>query len=163
MIIGQDPYHGPNQAHGLCFSVQKGVTTPPSLLNIFKELKAEFGYAIPNHGNLSSWADQGVLLLNAILTVRASEAGSHRKKGWERFSNQCISELSKKRSNLVFLLWGRFAQEKEELIDQTKHLILKAAHPSPLSAYNGFFGCDHFKKANEFLISKSMKAINWEV
>ena len=132
VILGQDPYHGPGQAHGLCFSVPQGVTTPPSLVNIFKELKTELGIPIPNHGNLEKWADQGVLLLNATLTVRANQAGSHQKKGWELFTDQVIRELSCKRTGLVFLLWGNYAKAKEALIDTTKHYVLKAAHPSPL-------------------------------
>ena len=163
VILGQDPYHGPGQAHGLCFSVQKGIRKPPSLLNIFKEIRAEYDLEIPSDGDLSNWADQGVLLLNAILTVRKAEAGSHRKKGWERFTDACIRQLSDQRSGLVFLLWGRFAGEKASLINEQKHLILKAAHPSPLSAHNGFFGCDHFKKANEYLRSRNVEPIDWRI
>jgi uracil-DNA glycosylase len=164
VILGQDPYHGTNQAHGLSFSVQKGMVVPPSLKNMYKELANEFAdFKIPSHGNLTAWADQGVLLLNATLTVRAHEAGSHQNKGWEIFTDKVISELSAKRSGLVFLLWGRYAQQKESLIDTQKHHVLKAAHPSPFSAYNGFFGSGHFSKANEFLKEQSLEAINWQI
>lgn len=164
VILGQDPYHGTNQAHGLSFSVQKGMVVPPSLKNIYKELATEFSdFKTPTHGNLTSWADQGVLLLNATLTVRAHEAGSHQNKGWETFTDKVITELSEKRSGLVFLLWGRFAQQKESLIDSNKHHVLKAAHPSPFSAYNGFFGSGHFTKANSFLVAQGLKAINWQL
>lgn len=161
VIIGQDPYHGPGQAHGLSFSVPEGIQKPPSLVNIFKELNNDIGKPIPESGNLEPWAKQGVLLLNATLTVRANQAGSHQKHGWEEFTNSVISTLSKEKSGLVFLLWGRFAQDKATLIDASKHFILKAAHPSPLSAYNGFFGCKHFSKANEILISQGKSPINW--
>jgi len=163
VILGQDPYHGPGQAHGLCFSVQQGIRKPPSLLNIFKEIRNEFGFEIPTDGNLSSWADQGVLLLNAILTVRKSEAGSHRKKGWEKFTDACIRHLSNQREHLVFLLWGRFAHEKAALIDDSKHFILKTAHPSPLSAHNGFFGCGHFLKTNDYLMQHQIEPIDWKI
>jgi uracil-DNA glycosylase len=163
VILGQDPYHGPGQAHGLCFSVPQGVAIPPSLVNIFKELKTELGIPIPNHGNLEKWADQGVLLLNATLTVRANQAGSHQKKGWELFTDQVIRELSAKRSGLVFLLWGNYAKAKEVLIDTSKHHVLKAAHPSPLSAYNGFFGCGHFVKTNAFLQQQGLEPIDWRI
>ena len=163
VILGQDPYHGPGQAHGLCFSVQQGIRKPPSLLNIFKEIRNEFGFEIPNDGNLSSWADQGILLLNAILTVRKSEAGSHRKKGWEKFTDACIRHLSNQREHLVFLLWGRFAHEKAALIDDSKHFILKTAHPSPLSAHNGFFGCGHFLKTNDYLMQHQIEPIDWKI
>lgn len=164
VILGQDPYHGTNQAHGLSFSVQKGMVVPPSLKNIYKELASEFpDFKIPTHGNLTSWADQGVLLLNATLTVRAHEAGSHQNKGWETFTDKVIAELSAQRSGLVFLLWGRYAQQKESLIDTKKHHILKAAHPSPFSAYNGFFGSGHFVKANELLVEQGLMPINWQV
>lgn len=163
VILGQDPYHGPGQAHGLCFSVPGGVAVPPSLVNIFKELKTELGIPIPKHGNLEKWADQGVLLLNATLTVRANQAGSHQKKGWELFTDQVIRELSAKRSGLVFLLWGNYAKAKEVLIDTTKHYVLKAAHPSPLSAYNGFFGCGHFLKTNEILEQQGLAPIDWSI
>ncbi|MEJ5995443.1 uracil-DNA glycosylase [Pedobacter sp. Du54] len=164
VILGQDPYHGTNQAHGLSFSVQKGMPIPPSLKNMYKELANEFpDFKIPTHGNLTSWTDQGVLLLNATLTVRAHEAGSHQNKGWEIFTDKVITELSAKRSGLVFLLWGRYAQQKERLIDSTKHYILKAAHPSPFSAYNGFFGSGHFAKANAFLKQQGLEEIDWQI
>ncbi len=164
VILGQDPYHGQGQAHGLSFSVQKGIAIPPSLKNMYKELAEEFpGYKIPNHGNLTAWADQGVLLLNATLTVRAHEAGSHQNKGWETFTDHVISVLSAKRSGLVFLLWGRYAQQKESLIDTQKHFVLKAAHPSPFSAYNGFFGSNHFAKANEILEKEGLTPIDWQL
>lgn len=164
VILGQDPYHGQGQAHGLSFSVQKGIAIPPSLKNIYKELSEEFSdFKIPNHGDLTSWADQGVLLLNATLTVRAHEAGSHQNKGWETFTDHVISVLSAQRSGLVFLLWGRYAQQKESLIDTKKHFVLKAAHPSPFSAYNGFFGSNHFSKANEILKKEGLTPINWQI
>ena len=163
VILGQDPYHGAGQAHGLCFSVQRGIKPPPSLLNIFKELKADIGMEIPNHGCLENWADQGVLLLNATLTVRASTAGSHQKRGWENFTDAVIRSISEKQTGIVFILWGRYAQNKEVLIDSKKHHILKAAHPSPFSAYNGFFGCRHFSKSNQYLESKSIEPINWSL
>lgn len=163
VIIGQDPYHGPGQAHGLCFSVQKGVATPPSLKNMYKELNTDLGLPIPSHGNLQHWADQGVLLLNAILTVRAHQAASHRNKGWETFTDAAIRKLNSERENLVFLLWGGFAKKKASMIDPDKHHILAAAHPSPLSAHNGFFGCQHFSKTNEFLVSKGLEPIDWSV
>lgn len=161
VIIGQDPYHGPGQAHGLSFSVPEGIQKPPSLVNIFKELHDDIGKPIPESGNLEAWAKQGVLLLNATLTVRANQAGSHQKHGWEQFTDSVISTLSKQKTGLVFLLWGRFAQDKAALIDASKHFILKAAHPSPLSAYNGFFGCKHFSKANEILLSQGKTPIAW--
>ncbi|MBQ4215434.1 MAG: uracil-DNA glycosylase [Bacteroidales bacterium] len=161
VIIGQDPYHGPGQAHGLSFSVPEGIQKPPSLVNIFKELQSDIGKPIPESGNLESWARQGVLLLNATLTVRANQAGSHQKRGWEQFTDSVIRTLSDQKSGLVFLLWGRFAQDKAALIDASKHHILKAAHPSPLSAYNGFFGCKHFSKTNEILLSQGETAIEW--
>jgi len=148
VIIGQDPYHGPGQAHGLCFSVSQGIKPPPSLVNIFKELKNELGLEIPNHGNLLKWAQQGVLLLNTTLTVRANQPRSHANKGWERFTDAVISKLSESKKGLVFILWGNDAKTKEKLIDINKHHILKAAHPSPFSAYSGFFGCNHFSKTN---------------
>jgi len=164
VILGQDPYHGQGQAHGLSFSVQKGIAVPPSLKNMYKELAEEFpGYQMPNHGDLTSWADQGVLLLNATLTVRAHEPGSHQKRGWEIFTDYVISELAAKKSGLVFLLWGKYAQQKESLIDSTKHHILKAAHPSPFSAYNGFFGSNHFKFANEILVKEGLTPIDWQI
>jgi uracil-DNA glycosylase len=164
VIIGQDPYHGTGQAHGLSFSVKKGVPIPPSLQNIYKELQTDIpGFAYPNHGELTYWADQGVLLLNASLTVRANQAGSHQHKGWEQFTDQAISSLSAKREGLVFMLWGRYAQQKENLIDTTKHIVLKAAHPSPFSAYNGFFGCKHFSQANAILAKEGKQAIDWQI
>lgn len=163
VIIGQDPYHGPNQAHGLCFSVQNGVPAPPSLINIFKELHDDIGMAIPGHGNLTKWAEQGVFLLNASLTVRAGEPMSHSKIGWASFTDTVIKKISDHNKHVVFLLWGKFAQDKKILIDETKHLILKAAHPSPLSAYAGFFGCKHFSKANAYLISKGIDPVDWSL
>ena len=164
VILGQDPYHGANQAHGLSFSVQKGVAIPSSLKNIYKELQADIpGFNIPSHGDLSSWAKQGVLLLNATLTVRAGEPGSHQKMGWEQFTDQAIRALSEQREGLVFMLWGRYAQAKASLINPTKHVVLTAAHPSPFSAYNGFFGCSHFSKANAYLVKKGEKPIVWQI
>jgi len=161
VILGQDPYHGPGQAHGLCFSVNNGVPPPPSLVNIFKELQSDTGVPIPNHGNLTKWAQQGVLLLNASLTVRASEPMSHAQIGWAEFTNNVIKTISAQKEHVVFLLWGKFAQEKQTLIDETKHLVLKAAHPSPLSAHAGFFGCRHFSKTNEYLVKQGIDPINW--
>ena len=163
VILGQDPYHGDGQAHGLCFSVQYGVKPPPSLVNIYKELKSDVGFEIPAHGNLQKWTEQGVFLLNAMLTVEANQPASHQKKGWEEFTNAVIQKLSKERSGLIFMLWGNFAQQKAVLIDETKHTILKAAHPSPFSAYNGFFGCKHFSKTNEILKAKGEEEIDWQV
>jgi len=164
VILGQDPYHGVNQAHGLSFSVQKGVPIPPSLQNIFKELQAEYkDFQFPQHGDLSSWADQGVLLLNASLTVEASKAGSHQNQGWEQFTDRVIQTLSEQRTGIVFLLWGKYAQAKAGLIDQNKHLVLMAAHPSPFSAFNGFFGCNHFIKTNEYLEKNGEKGIDWKL
>ncbi len=162
VIIGQDPYHGPGQAHGLCFSVKKGVPKPPSLVNIFKELKSDVGIAAPPHGCLEDWARQGVLLLNAVLTVRAGEANSHKGKGWEIFTDRIIALLAERERPMVFMLWGANAQKKEGLLSGSRHLILKAAHPSPLSAHNGFFGCGHFSKANEFLDGFGQK-IDWAI
>ncbi len=162
VIIGQDPYHGAGQAMGLSFSVPAGVNPPPSLQNIFKELQADLGIKVPpGFGDLSSWARQGVLLLNAALTVRAGEPFSHANIGWADFTNSVISELSDRKGNLVFLLWGKFAQEKQELIDETKHHVLKAAHPSPFSADKGFFGCRHFSKTNAFLVADGLDPIDW--
>ena len=161
VILGQDPYHGQGQAHGLCFSVPSGVRQPPSLVNIFKELSTDLDHPVPEHGSLEKWADQGVLLLNATLTVRDNQAGSHQNKGWETFTNQTIRRISELKSGIVFLLWGRYAQAKETLIDNRKHLILKAAHPSPLSAYNGFFGCKHFSKTNDYLEQQGNTRIDW--
>jgi len=161
VIIGQDPYHGPGQAHGLCFSVSNGVPPPPSLVNIFKELHSDTGVPIPDHGNLTKWAEQGVLLLNASLTVRSAEPMSHAQIGWAEFTNNVIKKISEQKQHVVFLLWGKFAQEKQVLIDETKHLVLKSAHPSPLSAYAGFFGCRHFSKANEYLTRNGIDPVNW--
>ncbi|WP_296697582.1 uracil-DNA glycosylase [Algoriphagus sp.] len=161
VILGQDPYHGPGQAHGLSFSVKPGIPFPPSLLNIFKEIKSDLGKDLPPNGDLTRWADQGVFLLNATLTVRAHQAGSHQKKGWEEFTDEVIKTISKERNNVVFMLWGAFAQKKAELIDASKHHVLKAPHPSPLSAHRGFLGCRHFSKSNEYLISKGLSPIEW--
>lgn len=161
VILGQDPYHGPGQAHGLCFSVSYGVPPPPSLVNIFKELQEDIGGRIPAHGNLGAWAAQGVFLLNASLTVRAGEPMSHSKIGWAVFTDTVIRKISEGRPHVVFLLWGKFAQEKKVLIDEKKHLVLRAAHPSPLSAHAGFFGCRHFSKTNEYLASKGIEPIDW--
>lgn len=163
VILGQDPYHGPKQAHGLSFSVPDGVPPPPSLMNIFKELKSDIGMNIPSHGNLTSWARQGVFLLNASLTVRAGEPMSHARIGWADFTNAVIKEISEKKEHVVFMLWGKFAQEKRLLIDDSKHLILRSVHPSPLSAHAGFFGCKHFSKANEWLVKKSIEPIDWKL
>ncbi|MBO4805507.1 MAG: uracil-DNA glycosylase [Paludibacteraceae bacterium] len=161
VIIGQDPYHGPGQAHGLCFSVNDGVAYPPSLINIFKEIEDDLHRPTPTSGNLERWAKQGVLLLNAILTVRANQPASHQNKGWEEFTDRVIKELSDKRDGLVFMLWGSYAQKKGAVIDTKKHLVLKAVHPSPLSAYRGFFGCKHFSQANAYLQSRGKSPIEW--
>jgi uracil-DNA glycosylase len=163
VIVGQDPYHGPGQAHGLCFSVPAGVAKPPSLRNIFKELCNDLQIPVSTNGDLTKWSQQGVLLLNAALTVRASQAGSHQKQGWEVFTDRVITLLSEKKNSLVFFLWGNYAQSKTQLIDQNKHLILKSVHPSPLSASRGFFGCSHFSKANEFLKQNDLTPINWDI
>lgn len=163
VILGQDPYHGPGQAHGLCFSVPHGIAPPPSLVNIFKELHEDIGINIPSHGNLTHWAQQGVFLLNASLTVRAGEPMSHSKIGWAQFTDTVIRKISELKKNIVFLLWGRFAQEKKLLIDESKHLILRAAHPSPLSAHAGFLGCRHFSKANEYLMHNGIDPIDWKL
>lgn len=163
VIIGQDPYHGPRQANGLCFSVNDGQKKPPSLINIFKELNQDLGFGIPYSGNLEKWAHEGVLLLNTILTVRAGQPKSHHGHGWEEFTTAAITELSRQKDHLVFILWGREAQEKEELIDPTKHLILKSHHPSPYSADKGFFGNHHFSRTNEWLESKGLEPINWNL
>ena len=163
VILGQDPYHGQGQAHGLCFSVQNGVPPPPSLINIFKELHNDIGMKIPNHGNLTKWAEHGVFLLNASLTVRAAEPMSHSKIGWAQFTDAIIKLISDRKEHVVFFLWGKFAQDKRVLIDENKHLILRAAHPSPLSAFNGFFGCKHFSKANEYLMSKGIDPVDWSL
>lgn len=161
VIIGQDPYHNLGQANGLCFSVNDGVRIPPSLINIYKEIHHDLGKSIPKTGNLEKWSKQGVLLLNATLTVRANSAGSHQKKGWEQFTDAVIDKLSKDCENIVFILWGRFAHRKGENIDTNKHLVLKSAHPSPLSAHSGFFGNRHFSKTNEYLIQQNKKPIDW--
>jgi len=163
VILGQDPYHGKGQAHGLCFSVPQGIPQPPSLVNIFKELHTDLEIPVPAHGNLETWADQGVLLINATLTVRAGQAGSHQKRGWETFTNRVIERVSELKSGVVFLLWGRYAQAKQSLIDGNKHLVLKAAHPSPLSAYNGFFGCRHFSRTNAYLKQQGKEEIDWRL
>lgn len=161
VILGQDPYHGPKQAHGLCFSVLPPVKPPPSLINIYNELHTDIGVPIPNHGSLVSWAKQGVFLLNTVLTVQAGRAGSHRGRGWEVFTDAVIKILNRQAKNLVFLLWGSSAQSKIDMIDQDKHLVLKAPHPSPLSAHRGFFGCQHFSKTNAYLVSKGIQPIDW--
>ena len=163
VILGQDPYHGPGQAHGLCFSVQNGVPPPPSLMNIFKELQDDIGISIPQNGNLTHWAEQGVFLLNASLTVRAGEPMSHSKIGWAEFTDTVIKKISELKKNVVFLLWGKFAQEKRVLIDEKKHCILRSVHPSPLSAHAGFFGCKHFSKTNAWLMSKGIDPVDWKL
>ncbi|MCU0394617.1 MAG: uracil-DNA glycosylase [Chitinophagaceae bacterium] len=163
VILGQDPYHGPGQAMGLSFSVPRGVTPPPSLVNIFKELRQDIGLAIPPHGDLTHWATQGVLLLNAALTVRANEPNSHAHIGWHQFTDAVIRILSEQRQGLVFMLWGRFAQEKQSLIDGLRHQILRAAHPSPFSADKGFFGCRHFSKANDYLMKQGKDPVDWKL
>ena len=161
VILGQDPYHGAGQANGLAFSVNKGVKIPPSLRNIFKELNDDLGIPIPDHGDLSNWAKQGVLLLNAVLTVEEGKPGSHQNKGWEKFTDELIKRICAENSGVVFLLWGNYAKSKAKLIDANKHLVLESAHPSPLSAYQGFFQCKHFSKTNNFLISIGKKTIDW--
>lgn len=161
VILGQDPYHGPGQAHGLCFSVDDGIPLPPSLVNIYKEIETDLGIAVNRSGNLDRWARQGVLLLNATLTVRAHQAASHQNKGWEEFTDAAIRLISDKKDHVVFILWGSFAQSKAELIDSGKHLILRSPHPSPLSAHRGFFGCHHFSQTNEYLKSVGLDEINW--
>ena len=161
VIIGQDPYHDFNQAHGLCFSVQEGVPAPPSLVNIYKEIQRDLGKPIPTSGNLTHWAEQGVLLLNATLTVEAHRAGSHQGKGWEELTDAAIQALNSKRSNIVFMLWGSYAQRKGQFIDRDRHLVLTAVHPSPLSAYRGFIGCGHFSQANAYLKQHGQSPINW--
>ena len=163
VIIGQDPYHGQGQAHGLCFSVRKGVQKPPSLINIFKELESDLGIKPPEHGELTSWAQNGVMLLNSVLTVREGSAGSHRNKGWEIFTDKAISLLNEREDPICFILWGGYARAKKSLITGPQHLVLEAAHPSPLSAYNGFFGCRHFSKCNEFLKSVGKDEIDWKI
>lgn len=161
VIIGQDPYHGPGQAHGLCFSVNDDIKIPPSLRNIFKELNQDTGKPIPESGNLIEWAKQGVLLINATLTVRAHEAGSHQKKGWEQFTDTVIQKINAEKEDVVFLLWGNYAISKSKFIDQNKHLVFSSVHPSPLSASRGFFGNHHFSRTNDFLASKGLEPINW--
>ena len=161
VILGQDPYHGPGQAHGLCFSVNDGIQFPPSLQNIFKEITSDLGIPAPKTGNLTRWAEQGVLLLNSTLTVRASQAGSHQGKGWEEFTDAVIKTISEKAENVVFILWGSYAIKKKSLINASKHCILTAPHPSPLSSYRGFFGCKHFSQTNTYLASKGKTPIEW--
>lgn len=163
VILGQDPYHGPGQAHGLCFSVPDGIPKPPSLINIFKELENDLGIAPPASGNLTKWADQGILLLNATLTVRENQAGSHQNKGWETFTDAAIKNLSEKRDGLIFVLWGNYAGAKKALIDTSRHFILAAAHPSPLSASRGFFGCKHFSQINNLLSQMGVSQIDWQL
>ena len=163
VLVGQDPYHEPGQAHGLSFSVRPGVKTPPSLLNMYKEIKAEFGYDIPNNGYLKKWADQGVLLLNTVLTVKNGIANSHRNKGWEQFTDAVIKAVNQKDSPVVYFLWGNNARAKKALIDNPKHLVLETVHPSPLSANNGFFGCGHFKMANDYLVKNGIDPIDWKI
>lgn len=161
VILGQDPYHGPGQAHGLCFSVQPGVRPPPSLVNIYKELQTDLGISRPHHGFLEHWATQGVLLLNSVLTVEMTKAASHRGKGWEKFTDAVIRLVNAKTDPVVFMLWGNYAQKKADFVDSARHLVLKAAHPSPLSAHNGFLGCRHFSQCNAFLESKGLPPIDW--
>ena len=163
VILGQDPYHQPNQAHGLCFSVKKGVNPPPSLQNMYKEIYAEYGYPIPQHGELTYWAEQGVLMMNTVLTVRESQPNSHKGMGWEIFTDNVISLLNLRPEPMVFLLWGANARAKKKIITNPNHLVLESAHPSPLSAYNGFFGNGHFKKANDFLKQNKMTEIDWQI
>lgn len=163
VLLGQDPYHGPGQAHGLCFSVPEGVAFPPSLQNILKEIESDLGIPYPVSGDLTSWADQGVLLLNATLTVRANQAGSHQGHGWEQFTDAVIGHLSEKRTGLVFMLWGNYARNKRTIIDGAKHCILEAPHPSPLSVYRGFFGCRHFSSANQWLTNAGLSPVDWRL
>lgn len=163
VILGQDPYHGPNQAHGLCFSVKNGVDIPPSLVNIYKELNSDLGCYIPNNGYLKKWADEGVLLLNTVLTVRQGAANSHRNMGWEEFTDAAIRAVNEQDRPIVYMLWGRPARAKKTMLNNRKHLVLEAAHPSPLSAYNGFFGCRHFSQANEFLKANGESPIDWQI
>ena len=163
VILGQDPYHGAGQAHGLCFSVLPGVRVPPSLVNIFKEIKNDLDIATPSHGCLQNWAEQGVLLLNAVLTVEKAHAASHQGRGWERFTDKVVSLLNEKREHLVFLLWGSYAQKKGQIIDRDKHLVLQAPHPSPLSAHRGFLGCKHFSQANDYLVKTGQGPIEWSL
>lgn len=163
VILGQDPYHQPGQAHGLCFSVQPGVKVPPSLVNIYKELYSDLGVEPVSHGYLESWAQQGVLLLNSVLTVEQGAAGSHQGKGWERFTDEVIRVINARCQHVVFMLWGSYAQKKGACIDEGRHLVLKAPHPSPLSSYRGFFGCQHFSQANDYLTQQGRSAINWQL
>jgi uracil-DNA glycosylase len=163
VILGQDPYHGPGQAHGLCFSVQPGVRTPPSLVNIYKEMQDDLGIAPARHGHLEHWAKQGVLLLNSVLTVEMGQAAAHQGKGWERFTDAVVRLVAERDTPAVFMLWGSYAQRKAAFVDTSRHLVLKAAHPSPLSAHNGFFGCRHFSKANAFLQSMDIAPIDWQL
>ncbi|GHD39988.1 Uracil-DNA glycosylase [Marinobacter persicus] len=161
VILGQDPYHGPGQAHGLCFSVRPDVPPPPSLVNIFKEIESDLGLAPPDHGCLQPWAEQGVLLLNSVLTVEQGNAGAHQNRGWENFTDQVIATINRERENVVFLLWGGYARKKGKHIDRQRHLVLEGPHPSPLSAYRGFFGCRHFSRANAFLQERGQRPVNW--
>jgi len=163
VILGQDPYHGEGQAHGLCFSVQPGVRTPPSLQNIFKEIQTDLGFPIPNHGHLTAWADQGVLLLNSVLSVECARAASHQGKGWEHFTDRVVDIVNREREGVVFMLWGSYAQRKGTIIDPLRHCVLKAPHPSPLSAHRGFFGCGHFSAANNYLEGRGAKPIDWQL
>ncbi len=163
VILGQDPYHGPNQAHGLCFSVQKGVAIPPSLKNIYKELHEDVGFIAPNHGCLTEWAGRGVLLLNSVLTVEQNKPGSHQGRGWETFTDRIITLLNQEKNNLVFMLWGAYAKKKGAIVDRSRHLVLEAAHPSPFSVHNGFFGCRHFSKANAYLMQHKENPIDWSL
>ncbi|HAU24530.1 MAG TPA: uracil-DNA glycosylase [Gammaproteobacteria bacterium] len=163
VILGQDPYHGPGQAHGLCFSVKPGVQVPPSLKNIYKELQADVDFQVPSHGCLQYWAQQGVLLLNAVLTVQGGQAASHQGKGWERFTDAIVGLLNKEREGLIFMLWGSYAQKKGAIVDRDRHLVLQSPHPSPLSASRGFFGNHHFSRANSYLESKGKRAIDWQL
>lgn len=163
VILGQDPYHGEGQAHGLCFSVRRGVAIPPSLQNIYKEIHAELGIAMPAHGQLTHWADQGVLLLNSVLSVECARAASHQGKGWETFTDRVVDLVNREREGVVFLLWGAYAQRKGALVDTARHCVLKAPHPSPLSAHRGFFGCGHFRAANDYLLARGETAIDWSL
>lgn len=163
VILGQDPYHGPNQAHGLCFSVLPGISIPPSLRNMYQELQADLGATAPDHGCLTHWAQQGVLLLNATLTVEQGNAGAHQGQGWEQFTDRAVQALNEQREGLIFLLWGSYAQKKGAFIDTSKHRVLKAPHPSPLSSYRGFFGCKHFSLANQYLDEQGAKPIDWQL
>jgi uracil-DNA glycosylase len=163
VILGQDPYHGPGQAHGLCFSVMPGVKTPPSLANIYREIQSDLGIDMPHHGYLQSWAEQGVLLLNAVLTVERGQAGSHQGKGWETFTDEVVRLLNDKTQGLVFMLWGSYAMKKGSMIDRKRHLVLTAPHPSPLSAHRGFLGCKHFSAANDYLEKQQKQPIDWSV